>query len=161
MQIAEVFIENEQDVCEFTQGMEELISNVINKVLEQENFTNECEVSVVITDDENIRMLNAEHREKDSATDVLSFPMLEFDEEHNIISDDEYGVLLLGDIVISLERACAQAEEYGHSLIREIGFLCAHSALHLLGYDHEDSEQSRLVMREKEEKALSALGLTR
>ena len=159
--IADVIIENEQNICELTEGMQQLISNVINKVLEQENFLKECEVSVLISDDENIRMLNAEHRSKDSATDVLSFPMLEFDEEHNIISDDEFGMLLLGDIVISLERAYAQAEEYGHSPLREIGFLCAHSTLHLLGYDHEDSEQSRLVMREKEEKALSALGLTR
>lgn len=164
MNTADVYIENEQDICEFTAEMEKTAIKVINKVLEQEGFEDECEVSLLITDDENIRMLNAEHRQKDSATDVLSFPMLEFDEEHNIISgDDEFedDSLLLGDIVISLERAYAQADEYGHSPLREVAFLCAHSTLHLLGYDHETDEESRLEMREKEEKALGALGITR
>ena len=143
--------------------MEKAAKEVINKVLEQESFPYECEVSVLITDDEEIRMLNHEHRGKDKATDVLSFPMLEFDENRGIISDDEDlgGTLLLGDIVISLERAYAQADEYGHSPLREVGFLCAHSTLHLLGYDHEEDEESRKQMREKEEKALGALGLTR
>lgn len=157
MKIAEVFIENEQTVCDFAEGFEELIENVINKVLEQEEFKKECEVSVLIVDDENIRLLNAEHRNKDAATDVLSFPMLDFEED----GPYDIGEVLLGDIVISLERAYAQAEEYGHSIIRELGFLCAHSTLHLLGYDHEDDEESRKVMRQKEEKALSALGLER
>ncbi len=164
MNIADVYIENEQDICDFTPEMEETAIRVINKVLEQENFNTECEVSLLITDDENIRMLNAEHRQKDSATDVLSFPMLEFDDEHNIVSgDDEFDddSLLLGDIVISLERAYAQADEYGHTPLREVAFLCAHSTLHLLGYDHEQDEESRLEMRQKEEKALGALGITR
>ena len=161
MQIADVIIENEQDVCDFTDEMEETIVKVINTVLEQEGFDKSCEVSVLISDDENVKMLNAEHRGKDSATDVLSFPMLEFDEEGNALDEDDFGGLLLGDIVISLQRAYAQADEYGHSPLREVGFLCAHSTLHLLGYDHEDSEQSRLIMREKEEKALGALGLVR
>lgn len=161
MQIADVIIENEQDVCDFTDEMEETIVKVINTVLEQEGFDKSCEVSVLISDDENVKMLNAEHRGKDSATDVLSFPMLEFDEEGNALDEDDFGGLLLGDIVISLQRAYAQAKEYGHLPLREVGFLCAHSTLHLLGYDHEDSEQSRLIMREKEEKALGALGLVR
>ena len=159
----ELYIENEQDKLPFTEEHEELIKKVAQTVLGNENFTTECEISVVITDNENICALNHEFRERNTPTDVLSFPMLEFDENHNIISDDEeLGCgLLLGDIVISLERAQAQAEEYGHSLEREIGFLCAHSVLHLLGYDHEDSEESRLVMRKKEEEALSKIGLTR
>ncbi len=161
MQLADVIIENEQDKCDFTDEMEKMAVEVINKVLEQEGFGENCEVSLLISDDENIKMLNAEHRGKDSATDVLSFPMLEFDEEGNLLDTDNFGGLLLGDIVISLERAYAQAKEYGHSPLREVGFLCAHSTLHLLGYDHEDSEQSRLIMREKEEKALGALGLVR
>ena len=114
-------------------------------------------------DDEEIRAYTHEHRGIDKATDVLSFPMLEYDEDGEILSEDVgFGdILLLGDIVLSLEHAQAQAEEYGHSFEREVGFLCAHSVLHLLGYDHEEDEESRLVMREKEEKALSALGLTR
>lgn len=164
MSIADVYTENEQDKCVFSDEMEETAVRVINKVLEQEGFGLSCEVSLLITDNENIRMLNAEHRGKDTATDVLSFPMLEFDALHNIISGDDGfddGTLLLGDIVISLERAYSQAEEYGHTPLREISFLCAHSTLHLLGYDHEADEESRLEMREKEEKALSALGITR
>lgn len=161
--MAEIYIENEQDKYDFTPEMEKAAKDIINKVLEQENFTKECEVSLLITDDENIHMLNLEHRKKDAPTDVLSFPMLEFDDRGNIISEDEnFGdTLLLGDIVISLERAYAQSKQYSHSPIREIGFLCAHSTLHLLGYDHEDSEESRKQMRTKEEKALSAIGLIR
>lgn len=94
--------------------------------------------------------------------------MLEFGDDGEITSGDDSladadfgGALLLGDIVISLPRAYAQAEEYGHSPLREVGFLCAHSVLHLLGYDHEQDEESRKCMRQKEEKALAALGLTR
>lgn len=160
---AEVIIENEQTACAFPEEMEQAITDVVNTVLKQEGFTLDCEVSVLITDDENIRMLNAEHRGKDSATDVLSFPMLEFGPDGAIVSGDDSfgGALLLGDIVISLPRAYAQAEEYGHSPLREVGFLCAHSVLHLLGYDHEQDEESRKVMRGKEEKALAELHLTR
>ena len=159
----EILIENEQDKIPFTQEPEDIINKTAKTVLECENFTLDCEISVVITDNENIHALNYEFRKKDSATDVLSFPMLEFDSQHNLINDnlETAGSLLLGDIVISLERAKEQAEEYGHSLNREIGFLCAHSVLHLLGYDHEDSEESRLIMRRKEESALSKIGLTR
>ena len=158
---AAVIIENEQELCAFTQEMEKAVIAVVNTVLKQEGFTPACEVSVLITDDQTIRALNAKHRGKDTATDVLSFPMLEFDEDGAIVSGDDGGELLLGDIVISLQRAYEQAEEYGHSPLREVGFLCAHSVLHLLGYDHETDEQSRRAMREKEEKALAALGLTR
>lgn len=159
----ELYIENEQSKLPFTPEHEALISKVAQTVLEQENFRTDCEISVVITDNENIRSMNHEFRAKDCATDVLSFPMLEFDQNGNPIYDDDdmCDSLLLGDIVISLERAKAQSEEYGHSLEREIGFLCAHSMLHLLGYDHEDDEESRLIMRKKEEKALEKLNLTR
>jgi probable rRNA maturation factor len=158
-----LYIENEQEKIAFTEEHEALIEKVLNSVLENEGFLEECEISVVITDDENICALNKEYRNKNVPTDVLSFPMLEFDEDLNIISgEDGYeGPVLLGDIVLSLERALAQSEEYNHSLEREIGFLCAHSTLHLLGYDHEDSEESRLVMRKKEEAALLKIGLTR
>lgn len=160
---ADVIIENEQTQCEFTADMEKAVINIVNTVLEQEGFKSECEVSVLITDDETIRLLNAEHRSRDSITDVLSFPMLDFDSDGRIVNDKDtfLGGLLLGDIVISLPRTYAQAREYGHSPLRELGFLCAHSMLHLLGYDHETDEQSRRVMRQKEEKALDAVGLTR
>ncbi len=159
----DLYIENEQNKIDFTKEHEALAKKVIEAVLENENFKEECEVSLLITDNDAICEMNTEFRSKPTPTDVLSFPMLEFDDEGNIISGDDelYDTLLLGDIVISLERAQSQAEEYGHSLEREIGFLCAHSTLHLLGYDHEYSEQSRLTMRHKEEAALSKIGLTR
>lgn len=160
---AEIIFEDNQEKIEVHDGLYDLIENVVGTVLEQESFPHECEVSVLFVDDVEIRAYNHEHRGIDKATDVLSFPMLEYDEDGEIISEDVgFGdVLLLGDIVLSLEHAKAQAEEYGHSFEREVGFLTAHSVLHLLGYDHEDDEESRLEMREKEEKALSALGLTR
>lgn len=159
-----VWIENEQDKLEFSPQLGEIIQKVVDTVLAQEEFLSECEVSVLITDNENIRMLNAEHRGKDTATDVLSFPMLEFDDAGRVIrseADTVAGGLMLGDIVISLERAAEQADEYGHSLEREVGFLTAHSVLHLLGYDHETGETARELMRHKEERALGAIGLQR
>ncbi len=160
---ADVIFENNQDKIEIADGLYDLIERVADTVLEQENFPEACEVSVLFVDDEEIRTYNLEHRGIDKTTDVLSFPMLEYDEDGEIVSEDVgFGdVLLLGDIVLSLEHAQAQAQEYGHSFEREVGFLTAHSMLHLLGYDHEDDEASRLCMREKEEKALSALNLTR
>ena len=160
---AEIIFENEQETIEIADGLYDLIERVVDTVLEQENFPHECEVSVLFTDDKKIRTYNHEHRGIDKATDVLSFPMLEYDEDGKIISEDiEFGdVLLLGDIVLSLEHAEAQAKEYGHSFEREVGFLTAHSVLHLLGHDHEEDEESRLIMRAKEEKALGVLNLTR
>lgn len=161
---AEIFIENEQDKLEVTDSVNALIKNVINKVLEQEDFPYNCEISVLLVDNDTIHDYNYNYRNIDRATDVLSFPLLEYDENLNIISDDiDYADqgLLLGDIVISLEKAEEQAGEFGHSFEREVGFLCAHSTLHLLGYDHEIDEESRKEMRIREEKALNALGLTR
>ena len=160
----EVYIENEQDKYVFTDELRRIIETAAQTVLNQEGFEPECEVSVTITDNDYIQSLNAQHRGKDTATDVLSFPMLDFDECGEPISDfimDEDDTLSLGDIVISLERAVSQAIEYGHSLEREVGFLTAHSMLHLLGYDHEDDEDARAVMREKEEAVMDAMGLTR
>ncbi len=161
---AEIYVENEQDVLPFLPEYEQVIVTVIETVLEQEEFVHPCEVSVLITDDVRIRLLNAEHRGKDAATDVLSFPMLAFDDMGELVSvphEPLAGALLLGDIVISLERAAQQADEFGHSLAREIGFLTAHSVLHLLGYDHEWGEKERQIMREKEERTLGLIGLVR
>ncbi|OQB49154.1 MAG: Endoribonuclease YbeY [Firmicutes bacterium ADurb.Bin153] len=114
------------------------------------------EVSVLITDDEGIRKLNLRYRGKDTSTDVLSFPMCEDDEE-----DEDPEILnLLGDIVISLETAGRQAEEYGHPIEREVAYLSVHGALHLLGYDHEE-ESDKAEMRLAEEDVLSGMGRTR
>ena len=157
------YIENDQSKAEFTKELEEAIKSVCDRVLEDENVTLPCEISITIVDNEQIHEINLEHRGIDRPTDVLSFPMLEF-ETPGIIDENEIDFdedeLVLGDIVISLERAIEQAESYGHSLLREVAFLTAHSMLHLLGYDHMDPEEEA-VMISKQEKALSELGITR
>ena len=142
-------IQNSQNKIDITAELEETINVVIEKVFEYEDVEPR-NVSVLITDNEEIHGLNLEYRGKDAPTDVLSFPL--FDEDGNL--DDEE----LGDIVISLERAVAQAEEYNHSLKREVAFLTAHSMLHLLGYDHENGEQEMYV---KQDEILNELGITR
>lgn len=142
-------IQNNQDKVDFTPELEETINIVIDKTFEYEDVEPRS-VSVLITDNEEIHKLNLEYRQKDAPTDVLSFPL--FDEDGTLDEDE------LGDIVISLERAKAQAEEYNHSLKREVAFLTAHSMLHLLGYDHENGEQEMYV---KQDEILNELGITR
>ncbi len=141
-------IRNEQKKYTVTKEMRNLVRSAVKASLDYMDFPSKSEISVMFVDNEKIRELNAEHRGIDRATDVLSFPMFEYDEEGEII--EEYldfspeGEMLLGDIVISLERAFEQAQEYGHSFEREIGFLTVHSMLHLFGYDHmcpEDEEE--------------------
>ena len=135
-----------------------LIKRCCNAVLNHEKFPNPAEISVSFTDDKSIRDLNKSYRDKDSATDVLSFPLGENGVyEKNVETDSD----ILGDIVISMERAVEQAEAYGHSLQREIGFLTVHSMFHLLGYDHENGGLQERIMREKEEAVLKELGLSR
>jgi probable rRNA maturation factor len=161
-----VYIENEQDETEISKEIEECITKVASAVMEYEECNFDAEVDVTITDNENIRALNKAYRDKDSATDVLSFPILEFDEDGNIINsefdeDMDSESILLGDIVISAQRAMEQAKEYGHDFTREIGFLTAHSMLHLLGYDHETSDEDAKIMHKKEEDILNSLNITR
>ena len=144
------YITNEQDKITFIPEYEELIKKSVEGTLEYEGFEKNCEVSVTFTDDEGIRELNREYRDIDRPTDVLSFPM--FDEGDEVV---------LGDIVISLERARLQAEEYGHSIEREISFLCVHSCLHLLGYDHETGEDDEKIMFEKQHEILEKIGQKR
>lgn len=155
-------IVNEQEVIEFTEEMEEVIRSVIERTLKDEGFCHDSYVAVTLTDNENIRLINNEQRGIDSATDVLSFPVLEFEDGELIAGVGDYieDKLILGDVVLSLERAEEQRKEFGHSFMREMGYLVCHSVLHLLGYDHED-ETEREVMRQKEEKTLEALCLTR
>ncbi len=135
--------------------LELLAERTVRTVLEQEGYGEESEVSVVFTDDKYIRELNRNYRGIDSPTDVLSFAMN--DGEPMLGAEGEY---LLGDVVISLQAAQRQGDEYGHGIRREVAYLAAHGALHLLGYDHRD-EESRAVMREKEESAMATLGLGR
>ena len=128
------------------------------QVLDFEHFDGPAEISVTFVDNNRIHELNKEYRDKDSATDVLSFPLGE-NGEYDI--DEDNGCKLLGDIVISMERAMEQAELYGHSLQREVAYLTVHSMLHLLGYDHEAGGLEAVRMREKEEAVLIQLGLPR
>lgn len=126
--------------------------------LDEEKIKEKAEVSLTIVNNEKIKELNLEHRQKDSVTDVLSFPMSD-GEEFDI--DPETNRIMLGDIVISAERALEQAKEYGHSFEREMCFLATHSMFHLLGYDHEVSEEEEKIMFEKQEKVLQKLGINR
>lgn len=134
-----------------------LIENVISGALKYEGVSDNTEISVTIVDNEEIRKINNKFRNIDRATDVLSFPLIDFDNED---LPNDGSKIYLGDIIISIERAKEQANEYGHSLDREVGFLTAHSMLHLLGYDHMVPEEEK-VMFAKQEEILSNLGLKR
>lgn len=153
-----VIISNEQKDIKIPTGVRMLVRRCCNAVLRQENFEGSAEISVTFVNNEQIHKLNLEHRNIDRETDVLSFPLGEngvYDINHDT------GAKMLGDIVISIEKAFAQAEEYSHPLQREIAFLTVHSLLHLLGYDHENGGLEAVHMREKEESVLTQLGLKR
>lgn len=152
-----IITENLQDKFECTKELSELVHRSISEAIRLEEIDFDCSVSLTYTDNEGIRQLNREYRNKDTATDVLSFPM--FDVENEEIYALDGTPAELGDIVISLERAKSQAEEFGHSFEREVAFLCVHSVLHLLGYDHEISEEEDMIMREKQRKVMRSLGL--
>lgn len=144
----------------------ELITRCAQKALEMENAPEHSFVDVTIVDNETIRTLNRENRGKDAVTDVLSFPMLEFyngewPEDVDMERDPGDDSLLLGDMILNYDRAVEQAKEYGHSVERECGFLTVHSMMHLLGYDHERSEEERQLQRKQEEAVLESLGLRR
>ena len=154
-----IYTQNKQDKIELTPALRALAKKVICAALDDQEIDFPCEISLTFVDNDEIHALNKEYRGKDSPTDVLSFPMFENGE---IEYDDETGEpCALGDIVISLERADAQAKEYGHSLEREVGFLCVHSVLHLLGYDHEVSKEDEEYMNDTCEDVLDSLDLKR
>ncbi len=137
-------------------------------VLEYEDCPYEAEVNLLLTDNEEIRVMNREYRQIDRATDVLSFPMLEYEipgdlsciEERADAFNPETGELMLGDIVISKDRVISQAEEYGHSVRREYAFLIAHSMLHLFGYDHME-EDERKIMEDRQRGIMEKAGILR
>ena len=151
-----VIITNKQKDVKIPTGLRMLIRRCCNAVLRMEEFEGSVEVSVTIVNNQQIKELNAQYRDKDMETDVLSFPMAENGKYDTDTTTDSK---ILGDIVISIEKAVEQADRYGHSLQREVGYLTAHSMLHLLGYDHEDNGLQRLRMREKEEQIMTQLGL--
>lgn len=151
-----VFTRNEQNKVTLTPALRALVKRAVKAALEYEGIEFSPEVSVTFTDNEKIRELNLLHRNIDRPTDVLSFPLL-YEEE---LSAAENGTPL-GDIVISLEKAQAQAAEYRHSLERETAFLTVHSVLHLLGYDHEISENDEADMFARQDEILKIMGITR
>lgn len=154
-----VYVKNNQTEVKVPVGIRLLIRRCCQAVLTTEKFGKDAEVSVSFVSNSEIRNLNKIHRNKDSVTDVLSFPLTSDDGAVEV--NPESGIVLLGDVVISLETAVKQAKNYGHSLEREVGFLTVHSMLHLLGYDHETSQLDQRIMREKEESVLEKLGISR
>ncbi len=154
-----IYFENEQSKHTITYKMQILIRHTILETLDYEGMENDAEVSVTFVDDEGIQELNKKFRNMDKPTDVLSFPLLDYEGESEEPFFDEL-CHNLGDIVISLERAMAQANEFGHSFEREVAFLTAHSMLHLLGYDHEISEEDDADMRRRQNDIMDRLGLS-
>lgn len=148
----EVLVNNLQEKITLTEDLEKLIDQVVDKTLLEKGVQQEGEVSIALVDNEYIHELNKRYRQKDKATDVLSFPMDSL--------DDGGDYVVLGDIIISLEKAEEQAQEYGHSLKRELAFLTVHGTLHLLGYDHEEEAQ-REQMEQEQENILNLLGINR
>lgn len=153
-----IFWSNEQSKQKAGFSMKRLIKKSIRETLRAENFDRDVMVSVTFTDNEGIREKNREFRNIDSATDVLSFPM--YDMKNGDMPED-FGDCELGDIVLSLEKAAEQASEYGHSYKRECAFLTVHSTLHLLGYDHVNSEEEDENMRAHQRVVMEKLGITR
>lgn len=162
------YVENETSV-KFDFDTKEILDAVMRQVLIMEDCPYEAQVNLLITDEEGICQFNREYRQIDAPTDVLSFPMISYEQEGDFKAaeqdeadcfDPESGELLLGDIIISAPRVLEQAEKYGHSVKREFAFLVAHSMLHLCGYDHMEEEQTK-VMESKQEQVLTALGITR
>ncbi len=154
-----IYINNDQDKIAVSEEYKKIIKKTVNAAMRHEKAGFGAEVSVTFTDNEKIHRLNKEHRNKDCATDVLSFPLFEKDQLPESASDGEY--VPVGDVVISLEKASEQAQNFGHSFEREIAFLTVHSILHLLGYDHEVSEEDEKYMNDTCEEVLSKLSLTR
>lgn len=145
----------------------QIISRCVEATLKAENITPKCEINVLVTNDRGIRAINSASRNIDKPTDVLSFPMFDLEAgnpptDWEPYLDMETGMCPLGDMCISLERAIAQAKEFGHSVKREVGYLTIHSMLHLLGYDHMDEGAQKAQMRAREEAIAATIsGLSR
>ncbi len=163
-----IFFDNELDKP-IPDTYEEIVQDIIEAALDYLDCPYECEINVIFTDNQGIQLINKEHRNIDSPTDVLSFPMADYDVPGEFTHLEAYpldyfnqdtGELMLGDIVLNVDRISSQAEEYGHTKRREIAFLTAHSMLHLAGYDHMEDDE-RLVMEKMQEEILTKKGYTR
>lgn len=165
-----IYVDNRQEKIEVTEEFTEGLKKVINFALKEEEVDLECEVSLLFVDNDEIREINNETRQIDRETDVLSFPMLDYENKkifkecyknHEFSESDFDGEeLVLGDIVLSLEKALEQSKEYNHSYEREASYLVVHSVLHLLGYDHMEDED-KVIMRKREEEILGKLNIIR
>ena len=153
-----LLIDNRTDF-EITKEFEKLFNDVVKESLRYEEFDPDCEVSLSIVSNDEIQEINKQFREIDAPTDVLSFPLLTF-EDGEQADVNENNEIMLGDIIISIDKAKAQAEEYGHGLRRELAFLTAHSMLHLMGYDHMEEEEQKEMFK-KQDDILNNLGITR
>ena len=162
------FLEEEVEV-DFDFDYRQIAEKVINYWIEREKFPYEAEINLTLTDNEGIHIINKEYRDIDRATDVLSFPMLSYETPGDFSflmdeNDDDFnpdtGEAILGDIIISVDKVREQAEEYGHSELREFAFLITHSMLHLFGYDHMEPEEAK-VMEDKQRQILDELSITR
>ena len=147
-----IYFNNGQESFPITYSMKMLVRRAVVASLDYEGYGADTEVSVTFTDNEGIRAVNSQFRGIDAPTDVLSFPLTEYESA-------SFPESSLGDIVISLERADEQAKEFGHSFEREIAFLTVHSMLHLLGYDHVNSEEEDAEMRRRQREILESMGL--
>ena len=152
-----IYFLNDQAIFKITYAQKILVRRAVEATLDYEGYRNNAEVSVTFTDNEKIQKINNEFRGIDKPTDVLSFPLTDYEGADTPFADELDGSL--GDIVISLERAKEQADEFGHSFDREIAFLTVHSMLHLLGYDHVNSEAEELDMRRRQSDVLKNMGL--
>ncbi len=155
-----IYFSNEQEKEPVTPELRTLVKVAIYFALDYEDFGKSAEVSVTFTDNAGIQEINREQRDIDAPTDVLSFPIMSED-DRAADTDRSNGAALLGDIVLNLERARAQAAEYGHSYTREVAFLTVHSVLHLLGYDHLTSEEADRDMRARQDAVLDMMGIAR
>ena len=155
-----VYFSNAQQAVVITPEIKKLLRKAIKTVLEYENFGRDAEVSLSFVTNDEIHELNRDYRGVDRPTDVLSFPMLDGDADEGDI-DIGADSVVLGDIIISAEKAVEQAASYGHSVERELSFLAVHSTLHLLGYDHERSKEEEKDMFERQKKILTLAGIPR
>lgn len=157
--LCKIDFENRQELLPLSYKLKMLVRRAVETTLDYEQYENPIEVSVTFTDNEGIHELNRKFRNIDRPTDVLSFPLFDYTGESEEPPVDEF-VGMLGDIVISLEQAKKQAEEFGHSFEREAAFLTVHSMLHLLGYDHEAGGDEEADMRRRQREILDRMGLS-
>lgn len=153
-----VYFDNRQEIIQITEKFLEILEKVVDVALKNEEIDLPVEVSISFVDNDEIQQLNNDYRDNNTSTDVLSFPLIEREQLNKIINQKTE--VLLGDIIISIPKAVEQSEDYGHSFLRELAYLTVHGIFHLLGYDHIDPDEKK-IMREKEELIMEELHILR